>query len=391
MFIVCTTTIGFAQEPVKINNGDHTMTIGGVFSTFMNWRDYPAGVTENLAKNTMKIKDARLTIEGKVGDDYEYQLGVNFAALSSAVIDPSGPALYDANFTYKGFKKIANITIGYGKIPYSNASMIEHEWSPFWSRATISKGDCFSRRDVGIKLTRSFWKDRITAFAGVYTGVGEVVLTGTNDPSGAYEYVGRVQVSYPDKMPKGFADTKVRTTPNFALGLNSRYSKRSLPVGTTFLAGEVGALLNDTTLNFKVVNGEKIVYGADFSVEYMGFSAQFEGHTIKGTPQNANDPLLAGLPKTLTKGYFQAGGWFGQLNYYSKKIKTIVSARYDEMNANDLITGVSKNLAVSLCYQLNGYKSMIRAEFYRNLSQTEAINTSKWNNEWRVGWQLNLQ
>ena len=77
-FVLLFATNIFAQEPVKINNGNHTVSFTGVFSTFMNWRDY----------------------------------------------------------------------------------------------------------------------------AGIYTGVGEVVLTGTNDPSGSYEYVGRVEVSYPDKMPK---------------------------------------------------------------------------------------------------------------------------------------------------------------------------------------------
>ena len=391
MFVLLFATNTFAQEPVKINNGNHTVSFTGVFSTFMNWRDYADGVTSKPEKNTFRLKDARFGMEGKIGDEYEYKLQLDFANIGNTVIDPSSPALYDANFTYKGFKKFANITVGYGRIPYSLSSLIEHEWSPYWTRADIVKGDCFSRRDLGVKLTRSFWKDRIKAYAGVYTGVGEVVLTGTNDPSGSYEYVGRVEVSYPDKMPKEYADTKVRTTPNFALGLNTRYSKRNLPTGTTFLAGEVGALLSDTTLNFKVINGEKFIYGADFSVEYMGFSAQAEGHLIKGIPQNANDPLLMGLPKTLTNGYFKAGGWFTQLNYFSKPIKTIFSVRYDELNANDLVSGITKHLAASVCYQLKGYHSMIRAEFFRNLSQTESINVSKWDNQWRIGWQLQVE
>jgi hypothetical protein len=392
LFIVCTTTIiSFAQEPVKINNGDHSLTFNGVFSTYMNWRDYPSGTVGKLEKNTFKLKDARFGLEGKIGDEYEYKLQLDFGGFTTSVIDPSAPPLYDANFTYKGFKKFANITVGYGKVPYALSSLIEHEWSPYWSRADISKGDCFSRRDLGVKLTRSFWKDRVKAFAGIYTGVGEAVLAGTNDPSGAYEYIGRMEFSYPDKMPKEYADTKVRTTPNFAIGINTRYANKKLPAGTSFLAGEVGALLSDTSLNFKVVNGEKWVYGADFSVEYMGFSAQFEGHTIKGILQNANDPLLTGLPKNLTNGYFKAGGWFAQANYFAKPIKTIFSIRYDELNANDLVSGLTKHLAASICYRLSGYHSMIRAEFFRNLSQTESINISKWENQWRVGWQLQIE
>jgi len=381
----------FAQEPVKINNGNHTVALTGVFSTYMNWRDYSPGVASKPEKNTFRLKDARFGMEGKIGDEYEYKLQLDFANIGNAVIDPSSPALYDASFTYRGWKKIANVTIGYGRIPYSLSSLIEHEWSPYWTRAEIVKGDCFARRDLGVKLTRSFWKDRIKAYAGVYTGVGEVVLSGTNDPSGSYEYVGRLEVCYPDKMPKEYADTKVRTTPNFALGVNARYTKRNLPTGTKFLAGQVGYLLDDTTLNFKVINGEKFIYGADFSVEYMGFSAQAEGHLIKGILQNPNDPLLMGLPKTLTNGYFKAGGWFTQVNYFSKPIKTIFSVRYDELNANDLVSGITKHLATSVCYQLKGYHSMIRAEFFRNLSQTESINVSKWDNQWRIGWQLQVE
>lgn len=380
-----------AQEPVKINNGKHALAITGVFSTYMNWRDYPAGATSKPEKNTFRLKDARFGLEGQVGDEYEYKLQLDFGAFNNSVIDPASPPLYDASFSYKGFKKFAKITIGYGRLPYSLSSLIEHEWSPYWTRAEIVKGDCFARRDLGLKLTRSFWKDRITAFAGVYTGVGEVVLTGTNDPSGSYEYVGRIEASYPNKMPKEYADTKVSQQPNFALGLNARYSNRSLPAGTTFLTGQVGALLDDTALNFKVINGKKWVYGADVSFAYKGFSAQFEGHIINGTPQNSNDALLVGLPKSLTGGEFRAGGWFAQANYYSKPIKTIFSVRYDELNANDLVSGLSKHLAASLCYQLSGYHSMIRAEFFRNLSQTESININKWDNQWRVGWQLQIE
>jgi hypothetical protein len=380
----------FAQEPVKISNGDHTVAINAIVSSYMDIRNYPSGATPKYTKNTFALKDARFGVEGKVGDKYEYKVMIDLGGI--AANDPTSPALYDAYFTYKGLKKIANITIGYGKVPYSFSSLIEHEWSPYWSRAIVSKGDLFSRRDLGVKLKRSFWKDRITAYAGVYTGVGEITLAnGANDPSGSYEYIGRLEVSYPDKMPKSFVDTKVRTTPNFALGLNTRYSKRNLPTGTTFLPGEVGALLSDTTLNFKVVNGEKLVYGADFSVEYMGFSFQAEGHLIKGTPQNSNDPLLMGLPKTLTKGYFKAGGWYLQANYFAKSIKTIFSTRYDQVNANDLVAGDTRHIAAAVCYQLSGYHSMIRAEYFRNYSQTESINMTKWDNEWRIGWQLMIQ
>jgi hypothetical protein len=65
------------------------------------------------------------------------------------------------------------------------------------------------------------------------------------------------------------------------------------------------------------------------------------------------------------------------------------------MNADDLLPGVSDHWAGGLSYQLNGYNSMLKFEFDQNLQQQsnlkyggESINTNKWHNEFRLGWQL---
>ena len=52
------------------------------------------------------------------------------------------------------------------------------------------------------------------------------------------------------------------------------------------------------------------------------------------------------------------------------------------------VSGISKHFAAGISYQVKGYNSMIKAEFDRNLSETESINTHKWDNEYRIGWQL---
>lgn len=374
----------------KISNGNNVVKVGTVFSSYLDFRDYPSGATRDLTKNTFKPKDARLDITGKSGEDYEYHLQLDFAGWG-ATYAPDAQPLDDANFTYKGFRKLFNINFGYGKVPYSLNSLVEHYQSPYWERPQITKGDVFSRRDLGIRLDRSFWNDKIRASAGIYTGVGEVVLGATNDPSGAFEYIARVELSYPDASNhEKVIDTKGITTPNFAIGLNGRYSKRNLPAGFNFLAGETGALLNskDSAMDYKVVDGEKYVLGMDISVLWRGFSVQFETNTLKGTPQNANSLLLYGLPYSVTKGYFNAGGWYTTLNYYAKPIKSVFSVRYDEMNASDLVQGISKHLSAAVSYQVKGFNSMIKAEFDRNLSETESINTHKWDNEYRIGWQL---
>ena len=380
--------VSLSAQPFKISNGNNELTIGTILSSYMNLREYSSGTVPKLLDNTFKLKDARLDINGKMGTDYEFNFQIDMGGWG-AVYDPAAPLIDDAHFTYKGWKKLFNIRFGYGKVPYSVNSLVEHEWSPFWERPLITKGDFFSRRDLGIRLDRAFWNKRIHAYAGAYTGTGEVVLGGSNDPSGSFEYIGRLEFSYPENHMKEIVDINKLSKLNIGLGINARYSKRNLPAGTSFLAGEEGALV-DSGYNFKVVNGEKYILGLDLSLMYKGFSAQFEAHQLKGMPYDPNSPLLMGFPKSITGGYFKAGGWFGQLNYFSKPIKSIFSIRYDELDVNDLLPGNSKHLSGSYSYQLKGFNSMIRVEFYRNLDQNESINLHKWENEYRIGWQFML-
>jgi len=391
-------------KPFKISSGNNVVKIGTIISSYLDLRQYPAGAVPNYEKNTIKPKDARIDIQGKVGDDYEYHLQLDFGEWGSTYAPDGGP-LDDANFTYKGLRKLFNINIGYGKVPFSLNSLVEHYESPYWERPEITAGEFMSRRDMGIRLDRAWLDGRVRAEAGVYTGVGEVVLGGTNDPSGAFEYIGRVEASFPENHNEEIVDIKGLTTPNISIGVNDRYTKRDLPgnpsdtsTSAQFLPGETGDLLNSSSSNmdFKVVNGAKNIFGFDASLEWQHFSAQFETIILKATPQNPNDPLLAGLPASETGGYFKAGGWYIQGNYFIAPAKVIISGRYDEINANDLIPGDGTHWSGGLCYQLKGYNSMIKVEFDQNLQFNpstlkyggESINTSSWHNEYRIGWQL---
>jgi hypothetical protein len=387
-------------QPFKISSGNNVVKIGTIISSYVDLRQYPTGAVPDYTKNTFKLKDARLDVKGNIGDLYTYHFQLDFGAWG-ATYAPDGGPLDDANITYKGLKKLFNINLGYGKVPYSLNSLVEHYESPYWERPQITKGDFMSRRDIGIRLTRTWWDDRIRAEAGIYTGTGEVSLGGTNDPSGAFEYIGRVEFSYPENHNEEIVDTKGLTTPNISIGLNGRYSKRDLPAGTSFLTNETGALLNggDSALDYKVLNGTKYILGGDVSILYRGFSVQFETNALNGTPQqyaNGGVNSQVGLLEGKNTNYFRAGGWYVQGNYFSKPIRTIVSLRYDEMNADDLLQGVSDHWAGGVSYQLNGYNSMIKFEFDQNLQFNasnlkyggESINTNKWHDEFRLGWQL---
>ena len=389
--VIVSTSNVIAQEPVKISNGDNSIEFGATLGTYYQYREYSPGGKSKMDKNTFKVKDARLDFKGNYGDDYEYHLQIDVAGLGTA--DPAAPPVYDANFTYKGWKKsIGSIIIGFDKLPYSYSSLVEHEWSPFWDRAVIAKGDFFSRRDVGIRLERPFLKNKMKYYAEVCTGTGENALGNLNDPSGALEMVGRLEYSYPERRKKEFLDTKYSKSLYFTVGANARYSNRRLPVGTVFLPGEKGGLLDDSTRDFKVINGEKLLYGFDVCAMYKGFSAQFEIHQLKGTPQYSTDPLLY-IPATgKYTDNFYAGGFYAQLNYFAKSLRTSFSLRYDELNASDLVKGDSKHLSAAINYQLKGYHSVIKFQVNRNLDQTETtLIKSGWQNEYQLGWQFVIQ
>lgn len=385
------TNSSFAQEPFKISSGNNVMELGGIVSSYLNWRTYPTGITPKLQNNTIKLKDARIDLNGKFDKDFDLHFQVDFAGFSTP-FDPVNPLINDAYINYKGLRKFFNLRVGYGKVPYSMNSMVDHEWTPFWERPQVTKGDFFSRRDIGMRIDRTFWKEKIRAYAGIYTGAGEVALAGSNDPSGSFEYIGRFEIGYPERRKEyeAILDTKNSTIPNIQLGLNGRYSKRNLPSGTAFITGESGALV-DSPFNFKVIDGKKFIYGADVSLAYRGFSVQTEFHILKGIPQYTNNPLLNFTPLEKNNGYFRAGGWFVTVNYYSHLLKSILATRYEQLDANDLIPGHSQRMAFSYCYMINHFNSMLRLEYDKILSQTEYINTTSYNGQFRLGWQFVIE
>lgn len=374
---------GSATAQLTLGNGEHQVEIGTVFSSYLNYRPIkPDAGNQSRNKDRFRLRDARLYAEGRIGNKYEYKLQVDFANLGNEANDPENPGLFDANMTYKGFRPFY-ITVGYGKLPYSRASLINFSNSPFWQRAELVRGSIFSRRDVGVTLEKQLWNNRINIYAGVYSGVGEVFLQGDNDPSGGFEYIGRVDVSYPSRYRYREVDDKISPVPMVQLGVNGRYSQKKLPAGRTFLPGQTGEY------GVKAVDGERSGIGMDASFQYKGLSAQFETHSFRGTPQNENDPLLRGLPKELTGGYFRFGGMVAQMSYFAKPIRSVFSVRYDELDLNDLVPGKSQRMSFAYAFQLQGMRSMIKAQYFRILKE-ESIDPLRWVEQFRIGWQLSM-
>lgn len=378
--------VGKSNAQVTISNGKHVLEISGSISTYYNDRQLKAGEFDKN-KNRFKLRDAQLDLEGRLGSDYEYNLKVDFADMAAnnagVEIDPENPGLMEATVKYKGFDFL-DIEMGYGKVYYSRSSMSPFGFSPYWQRSELVRGSIFSRRDVGVTLMKNFWKQRANVYVGAYTGLGELSLIGDNDPSGQLEYIGRFDIAYPARYRYRDIDDRITPIPMFAIGVNGRFMNKRLPAGEAFpdnATGEYG---------IKVVDGKRYVYGLDASFQYMGFSGQFEIHQIKSEPQNDNDPLFQNLTPQQTKGYVLSGGYIAQGNYFIKNWKTIVSARYESLDLNDLVAGKSERFSSAIAYQIHGYHAMIKFQYF-NIIKEESIDPLKWDEQFRIGMQFQFK
>lgn len=372
-----------AISQISFTNGKHSLEISGGISAYYNHRFVkPDATNQNQNKNRFGLRDAQLQIEGRYGQVWEYELQVDFADFASSAIgeaDPENPGLMDAYIKYKGLKFV-DIQLGYGKTPYSRSSLVPFIYSPYWQRAEIVRGNVFSRRDVGITLSKSFWKQRIGIYAGAYNGIGEISLRGDNDASGALEYIGRVEFAFPQRMRYRDIDERNVHIPLFAIGLNGRFTDRKLPEGATFpsfAAGEYG---------IKVIDGKRYVYGLDAVIMYRGLSASFEIHQMRGTPRNPNSILFQGYTQEQAGGYFLAGGYVTQLNYFSKLLRSIFSVRYEQLDLNDLVNGRSERFSCAYGFQLKRFNSMLKIQYTKILKE-ESIDPLRWSDQIRIGWQ----
>ncbi len=365
---------------LSIGNGDHNLEFSGMVSTYYNQR-FLKSDNNNRNKDRFKLRDAQLQLEGRYKNLYEYELQIDFVDLAAAtvgLVDPENPGLMDAYMVYKGLDWF-DIKVGYSKLPYSKSSLTPFMFTAFWQRAELVRGDVFSRRDAGLTLMKSMWNQRIQLQAGAYTGLGELSLRGDNDASGGLEYVGRVDFAYPSRFRMRDIDEKVSPIPLFNLGVNARYFNKTQPEGRTlpaFSQGEYG---------IKVIDGERLAYGFDLSMMYKGFSAQFEIHQLRFTPNNGQG--LQGLDPSISEGYFLAGGYFAQTNYFAKSWKSVFSARFEELDLNDLVPGNSHRLSVAYAYQLRGWNSMLKIQYFGILKEELPIDPLRWTEQVRLGWQ----
>ncbi|MBI3232775.1 MAG: hypothetical protein HYZ42_01830 [Bacteroidetes bacterium] len=388
IYILILVLICFSKE----NKAQYTITtprtsveFSGLISFDYNYRFLTnAGVNPDYQKNKFELGNARFKLEGRSGTHYEYGLQLDLSRLGFTGDIGEFPALLDASVMYKS--KLVDVTGGYQKLPYSRSSLVPFQYQPMWQRAEVSRGYLFSRRDVGVTLSKEFWNDRIAVFAGAYSGMGEYIVTsltgGDNDKNGKLEYIGRAEINYPYKIKyRDVYDTHHSMIPSFSLGLNGRYVKRSesIPYGTT-------------DFDLKIISGKKTTYGLDLAAQYRGFSALFEIHQMKIEPTTKADIDHFLLGKQTT--YFYAGGVAAQLAYYNKKYKSGLIVRYDELTPNDLRSASYKVKNISTCYNLllNGYKSMLRIQYWYRVDKNpqSGIPQKFRDDQIRIGWQYSF-
>lgn len=372
--------ISITHSQISFTNGKHSLEISGGISTYYNYRAIkPDATNQNQNKNRFGLRDAQLQLEGRYGQTWEYELQVDFADFANSEADPENPGLMDAYVKFKGIPFV-DVQLGYGKTPYSRSSLVPFIYSPYWQRAELVRGNLFSRRDVGITLSTSLWKQRIGIYAGAYNGIGEISLRGDNDASGALEYIGRVEFAFPQRMRYRDIDDRNVHIPLFAIGLNGRFTDRKLPAGATFPSFSTGEY------GIKIIDGKRLMYGLDAIVMYKGFSASFEIHQMRAEPRNENSILLQGVSPQKSGGYFLAGGYVAQLNYFSKFLKSVFSVRYEQMDLNDLVNGRSERFSCAYGFQLKRYNSMLKIQYTKILKE-ESIDPLRWTDQIRIGWQ----
>ncbi len=364
-------------------NGNHSLQLSGTISTYYNHRFLKDGELDKK-NNRFRLRDMQVGFNGRVSNKWAYKLRVDLADLAETAmqtgttIDPENPGLMSAYVEYKGLP--VDIKVGYDKLPYSQGSMFSFDGSAFWQRGQMLRGDFFSRRDIGVTLTHTTWKQRINLYAGVYTGLGENIIgNNDNDPSGRLEYIGRADIAFPARYRYVESDILNVPIPMVRAGINARYTNKTQPTGEVLpngVGGEYG---------LRVIDGKRLGYGFDASFQYRRFSAQFETQMVRLTPSDTNNALFYNTASTVNKGIVRAGGWQGQLNYYAMPIKSVLSVRFENYNLNDLVVGETQRLGVGYAYLINGYNAVVKLHYYRIIQEDLKLEPLKWTDQIRVG------
>jgi len=372
---------------ITLGKGKNQIQIGGRVSGYYEYRALKPGFT-NLDHNGFAMKDGDIDLLGHTKQQFVYEFHLSVLDLATAAAtqntdNPANPGIKAAYLEYMGWP--VHIKFGYDKLPFSQGSLNEVWGTPMWSHANLYGGDLFSRRDMGITLNSSFWKNRINLYAGAYSGMGENFFEYGNDQSGTFEYVGRAEFCYPAVLKYQPIDEDHNTIPQIRLAVDARYEDKTQPAGQTIASNYPDAL---GAYGTRMINGKRLIYGGDFIIKYQGFSALFEADIMRLQPTSATDDLYQGTPASFNGGYINSGGFVTGLNYDWQKIRSVFSIQYENFNTNDLQKGAQSWLYLGYAYKVKGFKSVFKVEYFIPTTEDVAANPLKYTSELRVGYQI---
>jgi len=304
---------------------------------------------------------------------------------------PKDQPLTECHFTYR--TPYLDIKVGYMKVPYGLLNLEDKIGSAFLERTKFGNGDYDPRRDAGVMLEKSFWHKHIDLSAGVYSGMGENIIFGVQDPSGRFSYAGRAEFS---NVPLKWVewDMNNRSQPAFRLGLNAKENDKTQFSGNGSLTWDANGE------NVRTIDGEKFSYGGDATAMWHGFSAIFEWTQSEMTPHNDGNGLEALLAQESAVSHKQVnhlydGAWYLEGAYYSGLLRSGVAVRYDEYNLEQNITiQGAPNHQLRSCvfaYVFNIPKTFLQFKFdyaYRIPLAHGAGPSAHWSeDEMRVGFQ----
>ncbi|MES2389490.1 MAG: hypothetical protein V4543_15915 [Bacteroidota bacterium] len=371
----------FAQY--SFQSGDNTIQVSGLAAVYYNNRILKPG-NDNYKNNRFTLRNLQFELEARNGKNWETKFKVDFAKIMSntdpANFDPENPGISNAYVQYSGLP--VKFKFGFDKLPYSQGSLNDVFGTPFWSRGILTGGDLFSRRDMGLTLHYPCWQQRINVYGGVYTGMGENMLTmSDSDPSGHYEYVGRIDVAYPTRYRYNEIDLVHVPIPMFRIGANARYTDKTQTAGNTLPLGLGG------NYGVRVINGKRLVYGLDASAQYMGFSAQAEFHVINLQPADPSDILFNNTTAAFNGGKVLSGGLLTRVNYNSLLLRSTLSCQFENLNLNNLVPGTEQLLSVAYAYNVKGFDSVLKVQYYHPLKEDQNSDPLKWTDQIRLGYQ----
>lgn len=351
------------------------LEIGGTFGVYYNYRFYPPTAVDR-DKNRFKLENATLQFSGLLYRIYKYEIQIDFSKFMTDRLTRSDiePIIQDALVTIK--LPVVDVTIGYHKIPYSRNSLNKAKLSPFLERPDLVD-KAIPRRDVGITLHGGFLRQLVNVYAGVYNGTGSVVKF--NDPSGFPEFCGRLEIAFPSAFkPETEIDLNLTPIPMVAVGGGIRYTRKSED------------RINDPDDNYPVmIDGDKYIYGFDFSFQFGGLSFEVEAHQILGVVRSQADSMfIPSLYNNIPMNTFLCGGIIYQLNYFVKPIGSVFSVRYDDINPNSLVIGDTRRSITYAYGLLMGWMDSILRIQYTQRLPVKSTGLPWKDDEIRVGYEL---